>query len=168
MAQIQVQPLTVSGPNGVASAATTTTTPNASGVAAAAAVAGAAVAVAAAGANQSFVTTSLYVGDLEFNVTDSQLYDLFNQVGQVVSVRVCRDLSTRRSLGYGYVNYSNPPDGQSLPAFVIFRFSVLRFLHLVCIVIDQCNFLYSLKDLFSLHYEFMELNSFDIIYNCNI
>jgi len=43
-------------------------------------------------------------------VTDSQLYDLFNQLGQVVSVRVCRDLSTRRSLGYGYVNYANSQD----------------------------------------------------------
>ncbi|KAG7030974.1 Polyadenylate-binding protein 2 [Cucurbita argyrosperma subsp. argyrosperma] len=74
------------------------------------------------GAN--FVTTSLYVGDLDQNVTDSQLYDIFNQLGQVVSVRVCRDLTTRRSLGYGYVNYSNPQDAAR--ALDVLNFSPLN------------------------------------------
>ncbi|KAI3681293.1 hypothetical protein L6452_36083 [Arctium lappa] len=85
-----VQPPTVFGPNGVAA------TTNASGIGAVTTVVGDAAAAAAmvAGGNQLFVKTSLYVGDLELNVIDSQLYGLFNQVGQVVSVRVCRDVST--------------------------------------------------------------------------
>ncbi|KAL3651754.1 poly(A) binding protein Pab2 [Castilleja foliolosa] len=58
------------------------------------------------------LVTSLYVGDLDVNVTDSQLYDLFTQMGDLVSVRVCRDLTSRLSLGYGYVNFGNPQDAE--------------------------------------------------------
>ncbi|CAN4081228.1 unnamed protein product [Withania somnifera] len=53
---------------------------------------------------------SLYVGDLETSVDEGQLFQVFNQVAQVVSVRVCRDQSRRASLGYAYVNFTSPQD----------------------------------------------------------
>lgn len=68
---------------------------------------------------------SLYVGDLDFNVTDSQLYDYFTEVCQVVSVRVCRDAATNTSLGYGYVNYSNTEDGLCPKFFPFFLIDIL-------------------------------------------
>ncbi|KAH0448582.1 hypothetical protein IEQ34_022382 [Dendrobium chrysotoxum] len=58
----------------------------------------------------AFSNASLYVGDLDKSVTEEQLFELFNQVGPVVSVRVCRDMIKRVSLGYGYVNYRTPQE----------------------------------------------------------
>ncbi|KAF4350376.1 hypothetical protein G4B88_030894 [Cannabis sativa] len=67
------------------------------------------------------VRSSLYVGDLHFSVNETILFQLFSQMGQLISVRVCRDLSSGRSLGYGYVNFSNPQDASRAMNVMNFR-----------------------------------------------
>ncbi|CAE6529963.1 unnamed protein product [Rhizoctonia solani] len=57
-------------------------------------------------------SASLYVGELDASFDETVLSEIFNVVGPIASVRICRDTVTGRSLGYAYVSYLNAADDE--------------------------------------------------------
>ncbi|HQV92991.1 MAG TPA: RNA-binding protein [Anaerolineales bacterium] len=55
----------------------------------------------------------LYVGNLPFNTSDSDLQDLFAQAGTVKSAQVIRDRASGRSKGFGFVEMNTADEAQS-------------------------------------------------------
>jgi cold-inducible RNA-binding protein len=55
----------------------------------------------------------LYVGNLSFSTTDSDLSNLFAQVGTVESARVVTDRDTGQSRGFGFVEMADRTAGEA-------------------------------------------------------
>lgn len=54
----------------------------------------------------------LYVGNLNFNLTDHELEDAFSGFGEIVSASVVRDRYDNRSKGFGFVEFAQEADAQ--------------------------------------------------------
>src|SRR3954451_517575 len=57
--------------------------------------------------------TKLYVGNLSFNTTETDLQDLFAQAGPVQEVSLMQDKFTGKSRGFAFVTMTSEQDAQS-------------------------------------------------------
>ena len=60
------------------------------------------------------MSTKLFVGNVDFNVTENDLHDAFAAHGTVESARVIADKFTGQSRGFGFVEMSTPEEAQAL------------------------------------------------------
>ncbi len=59
------------------------------------------------------MSTNIYVGNLSFNTTSSDLQNLFAEHGQVEKAQVITDRDTGRSRGFGFVEMSSADAAQA-------------------------------------------------------
>jgi cold-inducible RNA-binding protein len=57
--------------------------------------------------------SKLYVGNLSYNTTGSDLEQLFGQHGSVTSAEVISDRDTGRSKGFGFVEFEDTEEGKA-------------------------------------------------------
>lgn len=55
----------------------------------------------------------LYVGNLDYSVTEKQLEEYFTPYGEIISVNVIKDRYTGEPRGYAFVEFSNAGDAEN-------------------------------------------------------
>ena len=55
----------------------------------------------------------LYVGNLNFDMTDEELQETFSEFGELISALVIKDRISGRSRGFGFVEFSQEESAQS-------------------------------------------------------
>lgn len=56
---------------------------------------------------------NIYVGNLSYSLSESELRDAFADFGEVSSVKVLMDRETGRSRGFGFVEMPNQSEGEA-------------------------------------------------------
>ena len=59
------------------------------------------------------MTVQIYVGNLNYRMTEDALRELFEQHGEVVSVKIVKDRFSGRSKGFGFVEMANKDEGEA-------------------------------------------------------
>ena len=55
---------------------------------------------------------NLFIGSLAWATTDDSLKEFFETIGEVTSARVVTDRDTRKSRGFGFVEYADEANNQ--------------------------------------------------------
>src|SRR5689334_20137786 len=61
---------------------------------------------------EGFMPKNIYVGNLDYNVTEDELRDAFNAYGQVDNVTVMRDRDTGQPRGFAFVEMANDEEAE--------------------------------------------------------
>ncbi|WP_244232799.1 RNA-binding protein [Methylacidiphilum caldifontis] len=56
---------------------------------------------------QTVTSNKLYVGNLPYNLTDSDLFEIFAKIGPIKNVEIVRDRKSNRTKGFGFVEMAD-------------------------------------------------------------
>ena len=56
---------------------------------------------------------NIYVGNLNYNVTEEELQEVFSEFGSVASVKIIKDQHTGRAKGFAFIGMDQEEDGKN-------------------------------------------------------